>query len=103
MKKLLLSLILWPSLVFAQEPIKVITPNQSTVVWAAVTTSLNGEPIPAGETVSYEIFLGPYPIPYGQDRNDGSLYVSLVQTTSTNYMITFPTEGVYLSIPCPCI
>lgn len=100
MKKLFLTLILLFGLAVgtavADNPLKVVTPNQSTIVWAPGSTLADGAPIPDGETMSFQIFLGPYPIPAGQDKNDGSLYTLLGQTTRTTYTITFAEEGVYL-------
>lgn len=81
---------------FAQEPIKVVVPDQSTIEWDAVTTMADGSPITAGQTVSYQVFLGDYPIPEGQNRNDRQQYMLLATITDTTYTISFPGEGVYL-------
>lgn len=100
MKKIFLTLILFFCLIgvaFAQNPLKVVVPDQSTIEWNAVTTYEDGTPIPTNQTVSYQVFLGNYPIPAGQDRNDRSQYMFLDITTDTTYTITFAGEGVYLA------
>lgn len=100
MKKLFLTLILFFCLVgvaFAQNPLKVIVPNQSTIEWEAVTILSDGTPIPTGEVVTYQIFLGPYPIPGGQDPNDAGNFTLKDSTSATTSTINFDSEGVYLA------
>ncbi|UCE05511.1 MAG: hypothetical protein JSW07_18165 [bacterium] len=101
MKKLLLIvfalIILVPAFAFAENPLKVVVPDKSAIQWDAVTALVDGSPIPAGETVQYQIFLGPHPIPAGQDPNDASLYTLLGSTTETIFTINFPAEGVYIA------
>lgn len=84
-------------MVFAQNPLKVVVPDQSTIGWDAVTTLGNGDVIPAGEIVGYEVYLGPHPIPAGQSPDDASLYMFLGATTEITYLIAFPVEGVYIA------
>jgi len=101
MKKLLLVifalLIFVPTLGFAQNPLKVVVPDQSTIQWNVVTTLADGSLIPAGETIQYQVFLGSYPIPADQDPNDASLYTLLGSTTETIFTINFPAEGIYIA------
>ena len=58
--------------------------NQITVIWLEVTTLENGDPIPAGDSVAYEVFTRKLP--------DGTQQ-SIGRTTELTSTITIPDEG----------
>jgi hypothetical protein len=58
--------------------------NQVTVAW---------DPVIATGTVSYEVFIAPFPVP--ADLDTGPLNLVL-ETASTEAVVTFPEEGKYI-------
>ena len=60
--------------------------NQKIVGWDAVTTLDDGLPIPAGETIRYQVYIA---------RKDGSKdnKVNMGNTTEPQFLITFTMEG----------
>jgi len=67
------------------------TANQTTVAWEASTTLLNGDPVPAGDTVTYKVYLKNY------NTGDETLLTTDGNGISeTQYTITFTAEGLYI-------
>ena len=60
--------------------------NQKTIAWDAVTQCDDGSPIPAGETVRYQIYIAL------ESDLDKANKVNVGATTATSHLITFP-EG----------
>lgn len=72
------------SSIFA-EP-QIVNENSITIEWDAVTTLLDGSPLPTGETISYRVFMA----------SDTTMPDTLVgETMDTFIVINFPTEGKY--------
>jgi len=67
------------------------TANQSTVAWDAVTTNTNGDPIPEGETVKYDVYLS-NALTDLDKANPVKVADSIVET---RYTVTLNTEGHY--------
>lgn len=65
------------------------TANQQTVAWDAVTTTVDGDPIPVGE-ISYTVYL--YNAVTDPDHLNA---VELANIIETQYLITLGTEGKY--------
>ena len=63
--------------------------NQVVVIWAPVTKTVDGDPIPA-EQISYNMYLKPV------GATKPQLKVSSIKETS--YTITLPTEGILYDI-----
>jgi hypothetical protein len=61
--------------------------NQATVRWDAVTTLLNGDPVPAGDTVTYDL--------YTKSVQTGTEIEVAIGVTATEYVFAFATEGDY--------
>ena len=77
MKRLLVGLMLLPSLAFAQTaPVK-ITGKTATLSWDAVTSLNDGSPIPADTSVVYRAYVGTTSKAYDAGK--------LVYTTSTSF------------------
>ena len=63
--------------------------NQATVAWDPVDTLTTGDPLPATDTVDYNI--------YTQDTHYNSAPVLVAEgVTDTQYVLTFQTEGRHL-------
>jgi len=60
--------------------------NQKTVGWDAVATLDDGSPIPAGETVRYQIYI----VKEGQSKDTK---INLGNTVNTQFLVTLPAEG----------
>ena len=60
-------------------------PDQATIAWDATTTLSNGNAIPVGDTVQYEIYLS----------NDGLTGTSVGTTSLLQYTLTFTGEGIF--------
>ncbi len=60
--------------------------EQKTIAWEAVTTLSNGDPIPAGDVIKYDVFI--------EDLNS-SVQTNLGETDQTSYAITFPYDGEF--------
>jgi len=67
-----------------------ITANQVTLAWAPVATLENGEPIPDGNIIKYEIFYVP------DNGNKSTDYSLLGETLDAEYVITFTDEGSFI-------
>jgi len=67
-----------------------ITANQVTLAWDPVTTLENGQPIPEGNIIKYEIFYVPE---NGNKTLDNRL---LGETLDAEYVITFTEEGNFI-------
>lgn len=63
--------------------------NQATVAWDAVTQNVDGEPFPAGDVISYRIY-----VKKNGAAGDGIL---AGETKALEFTITFPTEGKWLA------
>ena len=91
MRKLLIVLVLFGLLVLPGWAIAVTyyTPDQATIAWDAVTTLDNGNPLPAGDTVAYKVYLS----------HDGLLPDGTpVEISATQYTLTFPVgEAVWFA------
>lgn len=66
------------------------TANQSTVAWDAVTTDVDGDPIPAGSHVEYKVYL----VNAQTDPNKANP-AEVGQTAETQLIITLNTKGSY--------
>jgi len=64
------------------------TANQVTVAWDAVTALSDGRPLPAGDTIQYEVYSGT------DTTKANPTLITTVATTQTT--ITFPNEGRFL-------
>jgi len=62
--------------------------NQSTVGWDTVTKLANDTPIPAGDTVTYRVYIKKDGV-----AGDGT---QVAETAALQYTITFPDEGRWL-------
>ena len=62
------------------------TANQVTVAWDAVTTLSNGDPIPSGDSISYNIYI---------KLEDGTNLEHVGTTNMLTHTITFNAEGRY--------
>ena len=80
------ALVLFAGIASAQEWEPVYC-NQLTIGWNAVSTLANGDPIPAEDSVEYEVSLMKLP--------DGEPVV-LGRTATLNYVVTIPDEGEYI-------
>jgi len=94
MKKLIvliviLGLLLVPTLSPAQ--IGWVTANQATVQWDAVTADVDGDPIPAGTHVEYEVWLVNKVTDPGKTNP-----AKVATTTATEFTITLGVKGQYL-------
>lgn len=67
-----------------------ITANQVTLTWTPITTLENGDPIPDGDDIKYEIFHVPE---NGIKTQDKKL---LGETLDAKYVITFADEGNFI-------
>jgi len=67
-----------------------IAANQVTLAWQPVATLENGQPIPEGNIIKYEIFYVPE---NGNKRVDNKL---LGETLDVKYVITFTDEGSFI-------
>jgi hypothetical protein len=67
------------------------TANQATVAWDAVTTDVNGDPVPGtGERITYVVYLA-----NSQTDPDKSNPVEVGSTQDTQLVITLGTKGSY--------
>jgi hypothetical protein len=66
----------------------VVTANQVTVAWDAVS------PIEAGDVMSYEVFRARLPL--SGDRQNPAAHEKLGSTPSLQYTVTFNAEGRYI-------
>jgi hypothetical protein len=66
------------------------TANQTTFAWDAVTTLSNGDPVPVGDTIEYEVFIVNAITDPGKTSP-----TSLGLTTATSMLITLVDEGSY--------
>jgi len=64
--------------------------NQSTLKWDAVTKTSSGVDIPAGDTITYEIYI----VKEGADKDTA---VKVGDTTELLYTITFAEEGRWIA------
>ncbi len=79
-KKLAILLVLLAPLLMAQD---IIYTSSAIVEWDAVTTLGNGDPIPAGWAMSYEVYVSTqYPVVDGQDP---TAHVYLGATSAAQY------------------
>ncbi len=84
MKKLGFIWLLLPMAVFAQE---IVHTNQITIEWDAVTTLRNGDPIPAGDVISYQVSIAEDPqFPDQAIGETGELYLDYI----------LPSEGTFI-------
>jgi len=67
-----------------------ITANQVTLSWDPVTTLENGDPIPDGNVIKYEIFHVP------ENGSKTLDYKLLGETLDPNYVLTFADEGNFI-------
>jgi len=67
-----------------------ITANQVTLAWDPVATLENGQPIPEGNIIKYEIFYVP------ENGNKSTDYRLLGETLDAKYVITFDQEGAFI-------
>lgn len=61
--------------------------NQVTFAWDAVTTLSDGTPIPAGNTVKYQVYTKPNSVSTGTKTGN--------EITATQLLISFTAEGSY--------
>jgi len=61
--------------------------NQITLAWSPVTTLTDGSALPAGDVVSYEVFI----VPESGDKSTDRVMVG--ETGEAQFVITFETEG----------
>jgi len=73
------------------------TANQATVAWDAVTTIDNGDPLPAGDTIEYVVYLSNAITDPNKDNP-----VEVARTTDTSQLITLNVEGSYF-VGCKAI
>jgi hypothetical protein len=66
------------------------TANQATVEWDAVTTVGGGQPLPAGDTIEYVVYLANAIT--DPDKNNPSEVATI---TGTSHLITLNVEGSY--------
>lgn len=66
---------------------EIIDTNSAVVAWDAVTTLTDGSPVPAEDTIEYELFIAP--------RGDRDNKVEIGRTPDLTFTITFTDEGVY--------
>jgi len=81
-------LFLFPSMVTAQT--QIVTPNQVTVAWDAVTTDVDGDPIDPAD-VSYQVYI----IPLGVDKMIEANWQHIGDTIGTTMLIGFTVKGKY--------
>jgi len=62
--------------------------NQVTVAWDAVTTLTDDTPIPAGDAVTYSVYMRPFP--------DGAPVRVVTNIPDLQSVVTFTAEGRYL-------
>lgn len=67
-----------------------ITANQVTLSWNPITTLENGDPIPDGNVIKYEIFIVP------ETGNKTTDLLSLGETIDAEYVLTFSDEGNFI-------
>jgi len=67
-----------------------LTANQVTLSWEPVATLENGEPIPEGNVIKYEVFY----VPENGDKSVG--FILSGETLDTKYVITFGQEGNFV-------
>lgn len=68
------------------------TANQSTIGWDAVTTNTEGDPIPVGDTVEYDLYLVKES---SSDRDTDKIKKGT--TDQLQYILTFNQEGRWLA------
>jgi len=66
------------------------TANQRTVAWNATTTLENGDPLPSGSTISYDVWLS-----NAITDPDKTNPVKVATVTDLTYTITLNVEGKY--------
>jgi hypothetical protein len=74
--------------VFAAHSQTIIEANAVQVAWDEVTTLDNGDPIPTGSIIAYEVFVAP--------SDDKAAAVSQGEVTGTSYTVQLPGEGVFV-------
>lgn len=74
--------------------VRKVVPNQVTVGWDAVTTLQNGNPVPAGDLIKYEIYLADYPVAEA-DRENPAAHTLLGETDAVEWLVTLQNEGNY--------
>jgi len=92
MKRLLIAILAMAVLFFAgtANALDWHTANQSTVGWSEVTTLVNGDPIPAGNTITYQTYLvNAVTDPGKQNPADTGI------VTTNEKIYTLGTEGKY--------
>jgi len=67
-----------------------ITANQVTLSWEPVTALENGQPIPDGNVIKYEVFYLP------ENGNKAGALSPLGETPDSKYVITFTEEGNFI-------
>jgi hypothetical protein len=88
MKKIFTIALIIISLVFAIGYSQtVIYTNQKTVTWDLSTKLDNGQPIPVGDKIEYEVYL---------KNRVTSVEILLTTVALPPYTVTLPTEGKYL-------
>jgi len=78
MKKIAILLILLAPLLMGQD---IIYTNSATIEWDAVTTLGNGDPLPAGWTVEYEVFI-----------SDPETSIGMITATEIDIPVTWNTH-----------
>jgi hypothetical protein len=66
----------------------IVDANAVQIAWDAVTTLDNGDPIPAGDIIAYEILVAP--------SGDKGAAISQGEVTNTQTTVQLATEGVFV-------
>ncbi len=63
-----------------------VAANQADVAWDAVTTLMDGEPVPATDTIKYKVYL----------KDESDTISEIQETDQVQLTITFPIDGKFL-------